>query len=197
MATNYHVYASPTSGGPIDYTTPIATVSALTFSTAALAFPFDYLFGVRAFDTVSGFEDQNVDAQTRLILDAAGLDITNIPAAPSNVTARATAAGGYHVEWNYNGRGKASPTAFFVYRTVGGTVNWASSPVATVPYAPGKPTFSADLTGLSDGVTYAIGVRAWNATGTEANTTATASVTGDTTAPSDVDSLAVAMTYTS
>jgi hypothetical protein len=56
-----------------------------------------------------------------------------------------------------------------------------------VPYGVGLfNTFVADLTGLADGVTYAIGVRSFNASGEEANTKSL-SVTADTTGP--VDSL--------
>ena len=49
-------------------------------------------------------------------------------------------------------------------------------------------TFVADLSGLTDGTVYSVGVRAFNASGEEANTTS-AGVTADATGPRPVDLL--------
>jgi hypothetical protein len=197
MSTLYNVYSNGGSGGPIDYTSPIATgLSALTWTSGILANSSDYSFAVRAHDSVTVYEEANVSAVVRVLIDASGNDITAIPNAPTRLSARATASGGAHLAWAYNPAGQgASPTGFKVWATIGGTVNYAASPVLTVPYQIGTRSYSADLTGLTGGTAYTIGLRAYNATGIETNTTQVAPVTGKTTAPSDVDSLAATMTY--
>lgn len=191
--TGYHVYSNGGSG-PVNYAAPIATVSTLTYSTSALAYPSDTVYAVRAFDTVSGLEEQNVDARVRLVLDATGANVTARPNPPVNVWAAPTAGGGAVVHWSYNPAGQgAAPTGFKVWATVGSVVDYTAAPVS-VPYT--GPVGSATLSGLTDGVSYAIGVRAFSGSLVEPNTTAIASVTGDRTAPGDVDGLTVVATGT-
>ena len=65
-----------------------------------------------------------------------------------------------------------------------------ATPATTISYATGiQSTFVANLSGLTDGTTYAIGVRSFNASGEEANTISL-SVAADATGPRPVDSLA-------
>ncbi len=71
---------------------PIATTSGLTYTVGPLAAPSDNTFAVRAFDTISGIEEANTDARVRIILDAAGNDVTARP--NSVVGLSATADGG-------------------------------------------------------------------------------------------------------
>lgn len=189
MSTSYHVYANDGAGGPIDYTSIVATTASLTWLSGSLAAGSDHLYAVRAFDTVSGLEEQNVDAVVRVVLDASQIDITMRPDPPAGLTVLATAAGGCRVFWHRDSLSSgAVPTGFSVYRTAGSVVNWASSPVATVTYQTGKLDYFADLTGLSHGVEYAIGVRAVNTYSHDGNT-AQVIVTGDTTGPDAVDGL--------
>ncbi len=61
MATAYHVYANTGGGDPIDYSSVVDTTATLTYPTSALSYPGTWSFGVRAFDTVSGLEEQNLD----------------------------------------------------------------------------------------------------------------------------------------
>ena len=61
MATEYHVYTNSGAAIRSITRTPAATVSALTWTSAALAYPGNWSFGVRPFDTVSGLEEQNLD----------------------------------------------------------------------------------------------------------------------------------------
>lgn len=190
MSTRYHVYANDGAGGPVDYSSVVASVtSGTTYVASALALSSDTTFAVRAYDSVSGLEEDNVDCRVRIVVDGSGADVTGRPNAPTNLTARATAGGGAVVEWSYNPRSQGgAPTSFKVWATSGGSVNYAVSPATTATYRVGTLRFSATLSGLPDGTSYAIGVRAHNASGDETNTLAT-SVKGDSTGPSAVDGL--------
>jgi len=70
----------------------------------------------------------------------------------------------------------------------GGSAGYAV-PAATVLFTTGiANTFGVNLAGLVNGMTYTIGVRAFNAVAEEPNTY-TVSVTADATGPGPVDSL--------
>lgn len=184
MALEYRVYANDGAGGPVDYTTPVATTSSLTYVGSALPLSSDTTFAVRTRDTVSGLEDLNTDARVQIVVNAAGADVTNRPNAPRGLTARLLAAGSIRVEWLYPPAGQlGAPTSFKVWATLGASVNYAASPSTTVTYDPGRQLYSATLTGLTGGSAYSVGVRATNASGDETNT-ASVAITPDSTAPS-------------
>ena len=89
VGTGYHVYSNGGSG-PINYSSPIATVYGLTWTSGPLAYPDTWKFGVRAFD---GFgEEQNLDCAVSIVLDAGGNDISRRPMAPVGLRAFATKA---------------------------------------------------------------------------------------------------------
>ena len=152
------------------------------------------------------------------MLDATGNDITNIPLPPTGLRTFATSGGGIRVEWWYPATpGPRAPTGFHVYASghasygavpnivvpgnsaavndgsvtatgKGATPNY-STPAATVLYSAGIfNTFQSNLDSLSDGIQYTVGVRAFNASGEEQNTTVV-TVTADATGPAAVDSL--------
>ena len=214
----YHVYASTEVSNPIDYGSPIATVSDTTWTSGTLAAPGSWQFGVRAFN--GNGEEQNLDCAVTIVIGANGNDITNVPLAPTGLRAFATAGGGIRVEWWFpTTAGPRAPTGFHVYvgHTTGtshlnsgfnlsalnvvpfnssigglavdtGTPNYAV-PAATVLYSAGLfNTFQVNLVGLSDGTQYTIGTRAYNASGEEQNT-AVVTVTADATGPAAVSSL--------
>lgn len=188
MSTHYRVYANDGLGGPLDLTTPIGTTSSLTFDTPALAAPSDNTFLVRPYDTASGLENQGVDATVRIVIDATGADVTGRPNAPTNVQARPIAGAGVRVTWSYNPALQGgAPTAFKVW-VQAGAIDYAPTPAAVVAYSSGAFEFTADVTGLTDGVTYTAGVRATNATGDETNT-ATTTATADGSGPAGIDAL--------
>ena len=189
MTLEYHVYVNDAAGGPVNLTAPVATVSALTWSSAAITPPADLTYLVRAYDTASGLEDPNGDARVRVVLDAAGDNITGLPNPPAGLSAVPRAGGTARVCWRYNPGGQGGPPSDFHVYMGAGSVSY-SSPVATVPYDPNSPgrAYSALVSGLSDGVLYAVGVRAYNATGEESNTLA-AAVTGMAVGPSAIQSL--------
>ena len=189
LQLGYHVYANTGAGDPINYNLPVATVSGVTWTSGALAYPGDWKFAVRAFDLASGLEEQNLDCAVEIILDSSGNDITSRPLPPFALRALATTGASVRVEWAYGivAAGK-TPTGFHVYIGTGGSPNYSSA-VATVSFSSAiANAFVANLTGLSDGTAYTVGVRAYNATAEEPNTQ-TVSVTADATGPSSVTSL--------
>lgn len=186
MATQYHVYHNDSAGGPVDFSTVVATTASLTWTSPALAFPGDHRFALRAFDTVTGLEEKGVAATARLVLDASGVDVTGRPNAPTGLTATPGPAGSVRVAWAYNPGGQGGkPTGFHVY--VGTPTPSFGAPAATVLYVVGRSAFGATVTGLAAGA-YQTTVRAYNATGEETNAAAV-SFTASSTGPTVVDSL--------
>jgi hypothetical protein len=185
VTIEYRIYANDGLGGAIDYATPIASTTGLTWTSGVLAFPGMWRFGVRVHDIGTDLEELNLDAAVDLILDGAGADITNRPAAPTGLTATPIAGGEVRLDWNHNIGTGGTPQGFRVYRGVG-SVDYGTA-VATVPYA-GAAGHRVTISGLTDGVTYRFGVRAWNATAEEMNT-AYAVATADATGPGAVDGL--------
>jgi hypothetical protein len=187
VGLGYHVYANTGVGDAINYVLPVATVFGLTWTSNPLAYPGDWKFGLRAFNSYG--EEQNLDAEVELILDANGNDISRRPDPPSGLRALAQAGGNVRVEWGYPSVNRAkTPTGFHVYIGTGGVPSYIT-PAATVSYSSGlSRTFGYTFTGLTDGTAYTIGVRAFNATAEEPNQS-TVSVTADATGPLPVDSL--------
>jgi hypothetical protein len=184
----YYIYSN-TGSGPINYNTPIATIygySNTTWTSSPLAHPDTWMFGVRAFNG-AGIE-LNLDASITLILDALGHDITNRPKPPFGLRAFPMAGGALRVEWAYNTINPSPvPTGFHVYVGIG-SPNYGS-PDATVPFTSAVGgTFVANLPPLSNGVTYTIGVRAYNGTAEEPNTV-TVTATADSSGPLAVSGL--------
>jgi hypothetical protein len=188
MATEYHVYSNTGAGDPIDYSSVVETTASLTYTTSALSFPGAWSFGVRAFDTVSGLEEQNLDCALTIVLDASGDDITNRPAPPSGLRAIALAGGSVRAEWFYPpASGPRTPTGFHVFAGVG-SLSYAT-PTATVLYSQRiANSYFTDMTGFTDGTTLTIGVRAYNATADDMNTH-TITVTATARGPAPVDGL--------
>ena len=184
--TGYNIYSNAGSG-PINYNTPVATVYNFSWTSPPLAHPDTWRFGVRAFNNYG--EEKNLDAAVTIILDAFGNDITLRPSPPVGLRALALAAGALRVEWGYPVVNRATvPTGFHVYIGTGGAPSYGS-PTATVLFTAGiANTFVANLTGLVNGTSYQIGVRAYNAVAEEPNT-AFVTVTADSAGPAPVDSL--------
>lgn len=189
--THYRIYANAGDGGPIDYSAPVATVDGLEWTTPPLAFPGEHRLGVRAFGSLSGLEEENVDAAVLIILDDAGRDVTNRPAPPFGLRLRCETGGVVVAEWSHpGGTRENAPTGFRVY--VGFPEPNYSAPAATVPGKAAHGTFMARLTGLTDGP-LAVAVRAFNATAEEGNEDFIAIVV-DGTPPDPVDGLTATAT---
>lgn len=191
VTEGYHIYMSPGVNQPIDYTTVVSTVLGFentTWTSGPLAVPGTWGFGVRAYDDAG--EEQNLSASVFVTFDAAGHDISNMPPAPVGLRAFATKGAGIRVEWAPGATSIAAkrPTGFHVYLTAGSTLSYAT-PAATVAANTSiQGAFHANLTGI-DGVSYTVGVRAYNSSGEEQNTV-TRSVTADGSGPLPISSLA-------
>jgi hypothetical protein len=126
---------------------------------------------VRAFDTVSGLEEQNVDCAITVTLNAGGLDITNQPPAPVGLRAFATAGNGITVAWTKPATtGASEPSGFHLYTGTGGAPNYGAIAATVLSGAAVSGSFALNLTGFTSGVPYTIGVRAFNSIAEESNT---------------------------
>ena len=189
----YSIYANTGIGDPINYTTPIAVVQTVTYTTAALTYPGTWRLAVRAGDLYG--QEQNLDCAVTITLSSAGYDVSNTPVPPVAVRALARAGGVIRVEWGYPTMvgGPKAPTGFHVYVGTGGTPNY-SSPAATASWGSAVAnTWVANLNGLANGVTYTIAVRAYNLTAEEVNTN-TVSQTAVSVGPTAVVSLTATAT---
>ena len=188
MTILYRVYSNGGSGGPINDSSPIATVAGLTFTTGSLRGPGIYRFGVHAFDSSTGIEELNTQASVCIVLDANGNDVGQGPNAPYALLARPTSNGGCRVDWAYSSRGQAAtPMTFLVYLNIGATPN-LTTPVASAAYSLGLTSYGCQLSGLADGVTYTVAIVSQTAGGQTATAIVT-TVVGDSTPPGDVDAL--------
>ena len=189
--THYHVYANAGDGGPIDYSTPVATVDGLEWATPVLDAPGQHRFGVRAFGSISGLEEENVDAAVLIVLNDDGDDVTNRPAPPFGLRLRSESGGVVVAEWSHpGGVGANRPTGFHVY--TGDPEPSYAAPALTVSAKAVFGAFSARLTGLTDGP-LAVAVRAFNATAEEDNDNFI-TVVVDGTPPDPVDGLTATAT---
>jgi hypothetical protein len=173
----YHVYANTGIGDPINYASPVATVWDTTYASPPLSSAGAWQYDVRAFDSITGLEEQNIDSIT-INVDASGNDVTNTPAAPVSLSVLARAGGSIRVDWAYPNTGQPAvrPTGFHVYVGSGGSPDY-SNPVATVVAGTALlGQYTTLLTGLSNGITYQVGVRAFNAVAEEQNTFTTSVV---------------------
>ena len=190
MSISYNIYKNNDAGGPVDYTTVISNTASLSYAAGALGANKDTTWAVRATDGT--LVETNIDARVRVITDGSSHDITARPSAPQGLSGHATAGGGALVLWVYppNSPG-GTPTGFHIYRGTP-SVSYAS-PIGTVAFSAGRVSYSFTDTGLSDEVAYQYGVRAYNATAEEPNTTVL-SLTGEVNGPTHVDSLAASVT---
>jgi hypothetical protein len=191
---SYNIYANDGAGGPVDYTTVVANTAGLTWTSGALGLSSRNRFAVRATDGVN--EEENVDAHVDVIVNAAGADVTFVPFAPRGLVARNIAAIGaacrVRLDWSCPSYDRDHmPTGFRVYR--GTTAPNYGVVIATVTYSAGKQHYSATMTGLTDATAYGFGVRAYNATGQEANDIVV-TITADATPPDEADDLAATPT---
>ena len=110
---------------------------------------------MRAFDTISGLEEHNLDCSVSVTLGPSGQDVTNQPLPAVGIRAFPMSGGSVRVEWPYPVVNRARvPTGFNIYIGTGGTPNY-SSPAATVLFDAGiANSFVCNLTGLSNGTTY-------------------------------------------
>jgi hypothetical protein len=174
--TGYHVYANTGIGDPIKYASPVATAWGTTWASPPLSGAGTWQYDVRAFDSLTGLEEQNIDSVT-INVDAGGNDVTNTPASPVSLSVLARAGGSIRVDWAYPRiAAGAAPTGFHVYLGSGGSPDY-THPVATVVAGSALlGQYTTLLKGLKNGITYKVGVRAFNAVAEEQNTFTTSVV---------------------
>ena len=189
MSIVYRIYSNGGTGGPIEYSTPLATIPDLTYTTGPLAPSGDYRFGVRAFDTATGIEEANTQATRRLVLDGLGRDTGEAPNAIHALIARPLADGNLRVAWAYRSAGQAAtPISFEVYLTSGSTPD-LTTPRTTVAYRTGVLGYDCVLAGLGDAIVSTVSVLTRGADVLAVCDTVSTSVQGDSTPPDDVDGL--------
>jgi hypothetical protein len=155
MTISYYIYSNDGRGGDVDYATPVATTTALTFTVEPLVAPSDNTFAVRAFDTTTGIEEANTEVRVRVLIDPAGNEVTARPNPVNGLSARRTAGGTCWVSWGYDSTGQGGPPSQFAVTLIPGP----ASPVATVDYLPGVPDYGCSLSGLVPGNSYTIAVQ--------------------------------------
>jgi len=187
MAIVYRIYKGDASGGAVDYSTIVATVSGLTYTAAALPTGSTTRFAVRAYDDVSLLEDDSIDSEVTIVVDAAGADITPAPTKVKALRARPLPSAAVSVEWTHDDPDASrTPTGFKVYAGTP-TVSY-TTPLATIPFRGRGQIHRATLTGLTGGSAYQVAVRAYNAAG-ERPEADVVSVTPDSAAPPAVEGL--------
>lgn len=170
MAIQYRIYKSPDAGGPVDYSTVVATVtSGTTWASSPIPTGSDVTYAVRAFDTVSGLEERNVTAAVRQRSGGSGQDLAAVPNAALAVAAVATGTTSVQVAWVYEpGEGRPLPTGFKVYASTTAftaTPPAGLTPKATVAYVRGQRHYTAGATGLAAGTAYFVTAVPYNAAG--------------------------------
>lgn len=145
MAVSYNVYRNDGTGGPVDYSTPVATATSPA-ATLDPPGPGDWTYAVRAFDPATGLEERNVAARARLVVGPAGEDLSAQPRPVAIASASFRSPSSLLLRWHYPDLA-APPAARFSVRVAagGGPVDPASTPVATVATIPGRGDYLATV----------------------------------------------------
>jgi len=164
-------------GGPVNFAAPVVTTASLSADMPTLGPGADASYVARAFDTVTGYEDQNNQCRVRVRLDDAGNDVTGQPNPPSALSAVPSVGGSVALAWTYNAGGQGgAPSQFHVYLWLASSAPDYSAPAATVAYhgdSPARP-YRVTVSGLTGATQYLTACRAKNGAGEEANTRTTA-----------------------
>lgn len=177
MAVVTRIYWNGGSG-PVDYSTPLASVTGTSYVHAVPA-SADAVFAARRYDTVSGLEERNVDARWRVRTGPAGEDLTAVPGPAAGLSAYRGPAGTVVVRWGYPhvakrisggtgltdlmGRGPL-PTGFRVYGAVT-PLTLPATPAAVVAFVAGVETYQTLLTGFPAGAVVEVCVKPYNGVG--------------------------------
>jgi hypothetical protein len=193
MNISYNIYSNSGSGGPVDYSSPIARTSSLSSEQGSLAAPGDYTFAVRACDVATGLEEANTDARVRIMIDATGRDVSGIPGAPHALALSPSAGDGCRICWAYwPSPDLGTPDDFLVFVTPAGSAS-SSTPAASVAYVPGQNGYSCDLPGPFPFGTYTASVRSCNASGLDLAAQTITGVIGQASQPLLMDPVTVRM----
>jgi hypothetical protein len=190
MAIAYRIYSNGGTGGPVDYSAPVASATGPGYVSAPLPVSSDTTFAVRAFDPGTGLEEANTEAQVRVVLDGQGADVSGRPNPPHAVGLAPAPGGGCRVNWAYRpDPWSGAPDGFQVYLTQVGSAR-GGSPAATVAYAPGQVGYRCVLPGPFGFATYTAVVESYNAAGADGGTAASTAAVGLPATPLLMDAVA-------
>ncbi|AMV37363.1 fibronectin type III domain-containing protein [Planctomyces sp. SH-PL62] len=188
----YHIYINDGMGGPVDYDAPVALVWEPTWTSGPLPPGSSFRFAVRAYDAETGLVDENLDASVALILDDEGRDATRVPPAPIGLRVFPRPGGRARIEWTVAGTPASRRASHFnVYVQPDEIASYAAPTIVATAASARGDSFGVEVGGLTDAATYAVVVRAANATGEESNTRSYY-FTADSAPPTQVDSLSAA-----
>lgn len=178
MTTSYRIYSNHGTGGPVDFSSPVATTSDPAYDSGPLGVSTDTTFVVRAYDLGTGLEQAGSEARARVVVGPDGSDLSGLPNAPHALVLSPSQGGGGRVSWAYApAEGFGPPTGFRVFLGPGPVVDY-SSPAATVPYTRGRVGYSCVLPGPPTLTACTAAVRSCNAAGAEGNSNTVTGVLG-------------------
>jgi hypothetical protein len=178
MAIIYRIYTNGGTGGPVDYSVPIATTTGAAVSGIVVSNGSDTTFAVRALDDVSNKEEANTDARVRILVDNAGQDVSGRPNPPHALSLASSTSGACRVSWAYAPAARfIAPLGFHVYLSEESNTTTVIS-TATVEYSPGKIGYSYVFVGPYPQSTYTAAVRSFNAAGEDAGPSSISGVIG-------------------
>lgn len=182
----YRIYSNHANGGPVDYSAPLATVTALSCVCGPLPVSSDSTFVVHAFDQVSLKEEANTDARIRLRLDSQGQDISDQPAVVDSLTVVPSLGGGGRVSWTFvSAIGAVSPSTFTLNLYDGQTIVAS----ANLPFQPGQIAYSHVFPGPLSPAVYTAGVSVSSSGGLTSPLTVASSMLGLSSSAFVIDSL--------
>src|SRR5262245_28474834 len=125
MALGYAIYQGDANGGPVDFTTSVALITAAPweYKSPPLAPGEKRNYAIRTVDMTTGQTDLATDAQVSIVTDATGQDVAGRPAPVVQVEARLLIAtpGSIEVKWTRKPPvGSPIPTGAKVWMTAAG-----------------------------------------------------------------------------
>lgn len=186
--TLYRIFSNNGFGGSIDYSSPIAEISGLEWTSDALPAGSSFRFGVRSYDPANGLEDENLDAAVTLIINSEGRDATRIPRSPLGLRVLDQGGGSVRLEWTIvDASAPNRATHFHVYIAQDAVTDF-SSPIVVPLSALRGDVVATEVHDLPEGRRHVAIVRAVNSYGDDGNMHSI-HFTADRTPPASVDGL--------
>ena len=188
MSIAYRIYSNHGTGGTVDYSAPLATVTSLSYNCGPLPLSSDTIFVVHAFDQVSLKEEANSDARIRLRLDGQGNDVTAQPNMASDLMIRPSLGGGGRVTWSFSWDTRTVAPTSFLLQLYRGQTTVASG---RVPFKPGQIGYSFSFPGPLIPASYTAGLTVVGPGGLSSPPLLVSAALGLTSNPFVIDSLSI------